>query len=168
VNWEAIGAVGEILGAAGVIATLVYLAKQIRDNSLQMKVSSVTSINHLINEAWEPIYYNDRNIRIWAKGQLTPEQLDAEDRMVFSLFMARLVNVVLTAFSQNRYEKLESDEFSRYVGVLRSLLGTPGGREWLEQMGGHDLLTEEARALLEISDARQRSIVSTGNPGNEA
>ena len=28
-NWEAIGAVGEILGAAGVIVTLVYLARQI-------------------------------------------------------------------------------------------------------------------------------------------
>ena len=32
-NWEAIGAVGEVLGAIGVIATLVYLAVQIRQNS---------------------------------------------------------------------------------------------------------------------------------------
>jgi hypothetical protein len=29
-NWEAIGAVGEILGAAAVVATLVYLAVQVR------------------------------------------------------------------------------------------------------------------------------------------
>ncbi|MDH3469619.1 MAG: hypothetical protein OES26_27665 [Gammaproteobacteria bacterium] len=32
-NWEAIGAIGEILGAAGVIATLAYLAVQIRQNT---------------------------------------------------------------------------------------------------------------------------------------
>jgi len=28
-NWEAIGAIGEILGAVAVIATLLYLAKQL-------------------------------------------------------------------------------------------------------------------------------------------
>ena len=29
-NWDAIGAVGEILGAFAVVATLVYLASQVR------------------------------------------------------------------------------------------------------------------------------------------
>jgi hypothetical protein len=29
-NWEALGAIGELIGAAGVIGTLVYLAVQIR------------------------------------------------------------------------------------------------------------------------------------------
>ena len=32
-NWEAIGAIGEVLGAAGVILTLGYLAFQIRQNN---------------------------------------------------------------------------------------------------------------------------------------
>ncbi len=32
-NWEAIGAIGEILGAAGVIVTVGYLAFQIRQNN---------------------------------------------------------------------------------------------------------------------------------------
>jgi hypothetical protein len=38
-NWEAIGAVGELLGAAGVIITLTYLAIQIRLNSHQLERS---------------------------------------------------------------------------------------------------------------------------------
>ncbi len=32
-NWEAIGAIGEIIGAFGVIVTLIYLALQIKQNS---------------------------------------------------------------------------------------------------------------------------------------
>ena len=32
-NWEAIGAIGEVLGALAVIGSLVYLALQIRANS---------------------------------------------------------------------------------------------------------------------------------------
>ena len=36
VNWEAIGAIGEVAGAIGVIATLLYLAVQIRQNTRAM------------------------------------------------------------------------------------------------------------------------------------
>ncbi len=32
-NWDAIGAIAELLGAVGVIASLVYLAGQIRQNT---------------------------------------------------------------------------------------------------------------------------------------
>ena len=35
-NWDAIGAVAELLGAIGVIASLAYLATQIRQNREQM------------------------------------------------------------------------------------------------------------------------------------
>jgi hypothetical protein len=158
-NWEAIGAVGETLGAVGVIATLVYLARQIRENSQQMKVGSVISINHLMNEAFDPIYISERNIEIWTRGQVAPNELSDKDRAVFSLFMSRLVNVLLTAFSQSRYETLDSEEFSCYVGTLKSLLETPGGQEWLATMGGNDLLTDEAREAINTTDVHQRSIV---------
>ena len=36
-NWEAIGAVGEILGAAAVVITLAYLVVQLRLNTTAMK-----------------------------------------------------------------------------------------------------------------------------------
>ena len=35
-NWDAIGAIAELLGAVGVIASLVYLAGQIRHSREQM------------------------------------------------------------------------------------------------------------------------------------
>ncbi len=38
-NWEAIGAVGEIVGAAAVVVTLIYLAAQVRQNTKSMDES---------------------------------------------------------------------------------------------------------------------------------
>ena len=38
-NWDAVGAIAELLGAAGVIATLLYLAKQIGQNSMMMRAT---------------------------------------------------------------------------------------------------------------------------------
>jgi hypothetical protein len=40
VNWEAIGAIAEAMGAAGVIVSLAYLAIQIRSNTRAVKVAA--------------------------------------------------------------------------------------------------------------------------------
>jgi hypothetical protein len=165
-NWEIVGATGEWVGALAVILTLFYLAKQVRENSQQERMASIVSITHLINEAFNPIYNNDKNIRVWAVGQHSPADLDTEEEMLFSLFMARLVNVLLTAFSQYRYGVLDSEDFERYVGVLKSLLDTPGGQHWLSNMGGDEMLTDEAKNFLSGTIAAQSSIAfSQSGPG---
>jgi len=43
VNWEAIGAIGEIAGALGVIVTLIYLAIQLRQNTKASHATAVQS-----------------------------------------------------------------------------------------------------------------------------
>ncbi len=40
-NWDAIGAIGEISGAIAVVATLLYLSKQIRQNSRSVEISAL-------------------------------------------------------------------------------------------------------------------------------
>jgi hypothetical protein len=77
------GALGEIVAAIGVVITLIYPTHQIRENARQMRVSSLTSNNHLINEGWDPIYSNDHNIRVWTTGLRSPTDLDEEDLALF-------------------------------------------------------------------------------------
>ncbi len=43
-NWEAIGAIAESLGAVGVITTLAYLAQQIRQNTSTVRTSASSAI----------------------------------------------------------------------------------------------------------------------------
>ena len=40
-NWDAIGAISEILAAIAVVVTLIYLAKQIRQNSQTVEISAL-------------------------------------------------------------------------------------------------------------------------------
>ncbi len=47
-NWDAIGAIGEILGALAVFSSLVYLASQIRAQNRESRVASV----HEVTEAY--------------------------------------------------------------------------------------------------------------------
>ena len=47
-NWDAAGAIGEIVGALAVVMSLIYLASQIRIQNREAKISSV----HDITEAF--------------------------------------------------------------------------------------------------------------------
>ena len=61
-NWDALGAMGEIAGAIAVIATLFFLARQLQVNTRELernneyqKTMSVVTSNEIYNEVWRPI-----------------------------------------------------------------------------------------------------------------
>lgn len=147
-DWDALGAIAEFVGAVAVLATLAYLAIQVRENSLQVRLGSAINLNHLINEAFDPIYNNDRNIHIWTTGISSPDSLSEEDQAIFSLFMARLVHVLLTALMHDDHAILETDVARRYVGSLKSILESPGGKYWLAELGGESQLSDTQREIL--------------------
>ena len=43
-NWDALGAIGEIVGAVGVIATLAYLAVQVRQNTGAIRGATLNAV----------------------------------------------------------------------------------------------------------------------------
>ncbi len=64
-NWNAVGAIGEILGALAVVATLFYVARQIRENT---RVVERQSHRDRIRNVAEPMLNSPHNLpRIYAK-----------------------------------------------------------------------------------------------------
>ena len=65
-DWDAIGAIGEVLGAAAVVVTLLYLAKQTRTNSKLIEMQAGRQVSyHLSN------LYNE-----WARDPETMKMLN--------------------------------------------------------------------------------------------
>ena len=46
-SWEAIGAIGEIVGAAAVVLSLVYLGRQIEHQNRESRIASMHEMGHL-------------------------------------------------------------------------------------------------------------------------
>ena len=164
---ENFASIAEILGGIAVIVSLIYLARQVKENSLQVRLGSAISLNHLINEAFDPIYNNDRNIHIWTVGISDPQSLSAEDQAIFSLFLARLVHVLLTAIMHDDHKILETEVARRYVGSLNSILDSPGGQYWRSELGGENQLSDEVREILAASGEHQ-DFLTHGKTINEA
>ena len=49
-NWDAIGAIGEIVGAAAVVASLVYLAIQTKANAKSLKANAIWNAETIFGE----------------------------------------------------------------------------------------------------------------------
>ena len=69
-NWVAIGAIGETLGATGVIVTLLYLATQLRQNTRALRAASVDSSTKIANDGRASLYADPELTAIYAKGLL--------------------------------------------------------------------------------------------------
>ena len=66
-NWQAVGAIGEIFGALAVVGTLVYLAAQIRASTRQSRASMVQSVVEAFNGTHDAIMVNPQMADVFAK-----------------------------------------------------------------------------------------------------
>jgi hypothetical protein len=67
-NWDALGAIGEIIGAAGVIVSLLYLASQVRNNSRQLRHSSAQAVLDKLNGLIGQLAFTAGAGDVWNRG----------------------------------------------------------------------------------------------------
>ncbi len=147
-NWEAIGAIGEVLGAAGVIITLAYLAVQIRQNSHQLerslqatRISADDAIARGFDR-WRQLLISDEKMsEIYVRGLQDISTLDPNERHRFN----QLLNTFIwTAWQMWRLDDVMGATNSE---IFRHLLRHPGGREWYTTTRAY--FPEEYRAMLD-------------------
>jgi len=77
VDWDALGAIGEILGAVAVFLTLLYLAAQIRQTNKMARFETTREIMGQFN-ACNQLYATDASIRevLLKTSELTTEEAE--------------------------------------------------------------------------------------------
>jgi len=129
-DWEAIGAIGEILSAVGVIVTLGYLAVQIRhSNKLatwETHQSSVTANANTLNA----IMIDPGVAKIYRTGFMDPDQLDEVEKIRFNQLVTQMVlnfKDILDAYDKGMFD---FPTYQAWQGYLCSHLNMPGGKRW--------------------------------------
>ena len=139
-NWEAIGAVGEVLGALGVIATLAYLAVQIRQNTRTVRsathqawVSSMTEVNMLLPQSRE-------FARVCLTGSADPSKLDPEELLQFDMYIVQMFNGFEALYLQFLNGTVDATYWNTKLQNLRGLMLSPGVRNWWtrQRLGVYD------------------------------
>ena len=158
-NWEAMGAIGEIVGAVGVIATLGYLALQIRQNSNVTRSATRQAISSLQADLGMRVAASP-DLRaaiasLWGIGVLTPE-LDAaiRDTMYLRAFLRAFEN------QYHQYEEgtFDADMWIGYRETMSQFFSTPKGWQHWESsraMYSSDFVKFIEREFIGSADAAQ-------------
>ena len=108
--WDAIGAIAELLGATGVLLTLIYLSRQIRQNTQQTKNSTIESLMAREVEARQMLI--DGEIPRIRVAVLAGETLSEEDRLRHAYFLQTFVQQWESAFHLHQRGALPDDVFT--------------------------------------------------------
>ena len=129
------GSIGEIVGAIATVATLLYLAVQIRQNGKLVAASVADASRDAQNEAPRVIAASDDAARIWAIGLEARSELTPEESHRFS----SLLYLAFSSFHQQFRHGLKLEDETSY------LLVRPGVKEWWRAEGS-PTFTDDFRA----------------------
>ena len=91
-NWEAVGSIGEIVGATAVVLTLIYLAVQMRQNTASVKASALQVWAGLVS-APSTAVQTDSMAAAVATGITAPENLKGHQWVQYGLWNHQLMYV---------------------------------------------------------------------------
>jgi hypothetical protein len=84
---EEIGIVGQLLGSAAVVVTLIYVSIQLRQNTQAIRAAAVQSITETVATNATNIASNPDNASVFRRGLSQFPQLTETEQAQFSLVM---------------------------------------------------------------------------------
>lgn len=129
-NWEAIGAIGEVAGATGVIVSLLYLAVQIRNSNRNYRIESARSImSNFHGNSWD--LAQDPELRRLTLSALNGyAELSPDDCSTFDLLMWRYIGNAADALRLWKTGLLDNESFDIVMDSL--ILTIRSAPEWWE------------------------------------
>ena len=128
-NWEALGAIGEIVGAVAVIVTLAYLAVQIRQNTRVFRSSTEQAQADAHSRCLSLIAQDSDLTRLYLRGA-SGESLDREESLRFGFLLHVVFIQIQAAFLHQRQGTLSSEQWVTVSRVASRWISSPGARAW--------------------------------------
>ena len=146
-SWDAVGAIAELVAAAGVIVSLVYLARQIGQNTRSIRVSSYQSwfgsydslSNLLLSDAELGALIRD--------GVGDPDSLSEEDLRRLQGTLRRMCRQFENLYYQQSQQMIEPSLYEGWERFFLQAVETPGFRSFWEQ--DRALFSEAFRAMID-------------------
>lgn len=131
-NWEAIGAVAEVVGAGGVIMTLIYVAVQIRQNTRAIRGATLNAVTQHMQ------YENRWSAEIgpsFRKALHDPAAMDEEDAWQMGEWLTAAFVARQNEYSQLQQGLLSERDWRNSEKVISIILGADWTRGWWQTYG---------------------------------
>ncbi len=134
-NWEAIGAIGEAVGAAAVVASLLYLAVQLRGSTRASTVQAKLESTRLMTDFLDSLIQSPELNDLFLRGREDIESLSSEEYYRYSNMSLKAFSYFSAGYFQFRNRTLAEDDWFELRAVLRFWLGGRGCCDWWQKVG---------------------------------
>jgi hypothetical protein len=129
VNWEVIGAVAELAGSIGVILTLVYVARQIKQANVGMRVSAKQEMSRQYGEFADQIIEDVDLAELFLAGN-EGEELDRIQRLRYFTMMEKATWQFSSMHFQQQHQALPAEEWHQTKVLIQRTCISVGYRKW--------------------------------------
>jgi len=147
VTIQDLGSIGEIIGAVATVATLLYLALQIRQGTAATRQTSLYQAIESGQQLRMEFVQNPEAAALYLRGLRDPDSLSPEDAYRFQMLVFSIFELIRLAFLQYQIGTTPEAEWDDAGTWLNSIVSEPGGaRIWQDYSRSH----EDFRAAVEI------------------
>ena len=148
-----IGAVGEILGAAAVIATLAYLSRQIRASTQATRRAAMQEILDQLGFFLDHLSSTSETAGVWYRGLAGDASLSPDQRVQFRVIAYRWILLIERLHYMAEAGDLDPWIIEKSRSASRDIFASPGYQAWFRDRGAH-LISDSFRTVVEQDMAK--------------
>jgi len=134
-NWEALGAIAELTGAAGVIGSLLYLAAQVRTSNRASAVQAKLVSTRLLNDFMDLLIQRPELNQVMRNGRKSLDSLSPDEYQQFSNMSLKAFWFFSAGHFQFRRHALAESDWFEIRAVLDYWLQSQGCKDWWGRLG---------------------------------
>jgi hypothetical protein len=146
---EALGNLGDFVGGIGVVASLLYLAQQIRRNTASVQAAAIQTTAQGAGNILAWLASDEDLMRLFVEGCHDFDALSKADRHRFGAVMGVLLLNQSNVLSQTRMGFLAEDFWQGGLHRLRGTFALPGTVAWW-QRGGRNSFNPQLQAWVDV------------------
>ena len=133
-DWDAIGAIGEVVGAVAVVATLFYFSLQIRNSTLAQRASTNSAIWAEWRQHQRETYIGrSDNIELYVRGLKNFDGLSGAEKRRFNFVLSSEWLFIENVIKQYQFGNVDEEDYAGWLGFFVSQIRAPGGAQWWAQ-----------------------------------
>jgi hypothetical protein len=129
-NWDAIGAMAELLGAIGVILTLFYLATQIRQNTSSVRTAAGMDMSKQAAAWIARMTVQPELGRIYNLASQDPELLTSDEKIRYATYVAEIFFLYEGQYEMYQQHQIEEHIWMQKRDLLLGYLKNPIIEAW--------------------------------------
>ena len=129
-NWDAIGAIGELVGATAVFVSIIYLALQVRQNSTDVRSSGAQNAAFSAIQILESLGTNGETREVFQRALDSYSELGRDEQAVAKTFFMQIIAYYEACYYQYLDGVVHKEIWEGRRRMMLDYFESPGFSSW--------------------------------------